>query len=145
MRERESPTITGIGVSPGRVLGPVVLMPQPIAQPPVGRHLAIGQDRDVAADRITTASAQVRRDLTDAAARARGKSRELLETTALMATDPELIAALHGGGCTTAVSRPSEPSGTQRARCATTSRPSVAWSRSGPATSVTSATGSSPR
>ncbi len=104
MRERESPTITGIGVSPGRVLGPVVLMPQPIAQPPVGRHLAIGQDRDVAADRITTASAQVRRDLTDAAARARGKSRELLETTALMATDPELIAAarrrVHDGGLT---------------------------------------------
>jgi phosphotransferase system enzyme I (PtsI) len=88
VRERESPTITGIGVSAGRVLGPVVLMSQPIAEPPAGRHLAIGQDRDVAADRITTASAEVQRDLMDAATRATGKSRELLETTALMAADP---------------------------------------------------------
>lgn len=104
VRERESPTITGIGVSAGRVLGPVVLMSQPIAEPPAGRHLAIGQDRDVAADRITTASAEVQRDLMDAATRATGKSRELLETTALMAADPELIAAarrrVHNDGLT---------------------------------------------
>jgi len=91
VRERESPTITGIGVSPGRVVGPVVLMPAPIAEPAISDRIAVGVDRATSAQRITTASAQVRDELTSAAAHASGKSRELLEATAMMAADPLLV------------------------------------------------------
>jgi len=92
VRQRRNPTITGIGVSPGRVVGPVVLMPQPIAEPPSGRRLAPGEDPEVAADRISAAAARVRDDLAGAALRTSGKSRELLEATSLMAADPTLVA-----------------------------------------------------
>jgi len=91
VRERESPTITGIGVSPGRVVGPVVLMPAPIAEPAISDRLAVGDDRTTSAQRITTASAQVRDELRSAAAHASGKSRDLLEATAMMAADPLLV------------------------------------------------------
>jgi phosphoenolpyruvate-protein phosphotransferase (PTS system enzyme I) len=52
-----SPTvITGIGVSPGRVVAPAVLMPDPIAEPPSGRRLPPGTDYVAVSKRIGAAS-----------------------------------------------------------------------------------------
>ena len=49
----EHPTvIAGIGVSPGRVVAPAVLMPDPVAEPPSGRRLPPGTDYAAAATRI---------------------------------------------------------------------------------------------
>ena len=58
-----SPTvITGIGVSPGRVVAPAVLMPDPIAEPPSGRRLPPGTDYAAVSKRIGAASEVVRFD-----------------------------------------------------------------------------------
>jgi phosphotransferase system enzyme I (PtsI) len=84
--------ITGIGVSPGRVAGVVVAMPTPVAEPPAGSTLGADDDADAAAERIAAASVLVQADLVEAAARASGTGREVLETTAMMAADPTLVS-----------------------------------------------------
>ena len=56
-----SPTvITGIGVSPGRVVAPAVLMPDPIAEPPSGRRLPPGTDYAAVSKRTTSEAAPMR-------------------------------------------------------------------------------------
>ena len=88
-----SPTvITGIGVSPGRVVAPAVLMPDPIAEPPSGRRLPPGTDYAAEAKRIGAASEVVRAALDAAADRAQGESADLLHATAAIAADPTLVA-----------------------------------------------------
>lgn len=84
--------VTGIGVSPGRVVAPAVLMPDPVPEPPVGARLAPGADVVAQAARIDEASQQVRAVLDDAAARAEGESADLLQATAAIAADPTLVA-----------------------------------------------------
>jgi phosphotransferase system enzyme I (PtsI) len=91
--EPQQHRLTGIGVSPGRASGPVVAMPDPVAEPPAGATLAQGADLDQAAERITTAAHSAQTDLEQAASRASGAGREVLETTAMMAADPTLVAA----------------------------------------------------
>jgi len=88
----EHPTvITGIGVSPGRVVAPAVLMPDPVAEPPSGRRLPPGTDYAAEAKRIGAASEVVRAALDAAADRAQGESADLLHTTAAIASDPTLV------------------------------------------------------
>ncbi|HEY9411879.1 MAG TPA: phosphoenolpyruvate--protein phosphotransferase [Jiangellaceae bacterium] len=85
--------ITGVGVSPGRAVGPIVRMPDPIAEPPAGQRLAEGADPDAEAERVAQAADQVRADLDRRAAAARGDAKAVLEATALMAADPSLVGA----------------------------------------------------
>ena len=88
-----SPTvITGIGVSPGRVVAPAVLMPDPVAEPPSGRRLPPGTDYAAVSKRIGAASEVVRAALDAAADRAQGESADLLHATAAIAADPTLVA-----------------------------------------------------
>jgi phosphoenolpyruvate-protein phosphotransferase/dihydroxyacetone kinase phosphotransfer subunit len=79
-----------IGVSPGRVVGPAFRMPDPIAEPDPTRRIP-DTERPAAVTRLTSAAAdvaeQIRRRSTAA-----GTVRQLLEATATIATDPELVA-----------------------------------------------------
>ncbi|MGN8245837.1 phosphoenolpyruvate--protein phosphotransferase [Cellulomonas soli] len=85
--------ISGIGVSPGRVVGPAVRMPDPVAEPPSGRRLPPGADQQAAAEAIAAASVRVREALDAAAERAtEPDSRDLLHATAAIAADPTLVA-----------------------------------------------------
>ncbi|MGH8824739.1 MAG: phosphoenolpyruvate--protein phosphotransferase [Jiangellaceae bacterium] len=87
------PEVTGVGVSPGRAIAPLVHMPRPVAEPAADARLA--PDADVAAEkeRIATAAAHVRDDLDARAERATGDGKAVLEATALMAADPTLVGA----------------------------------------------------
>jgi len=88
----EHPTvISGIGVSPGRVVAPAVLMPDPVAEPPSGRRLPPGTDYAAEAKRIGQASEVVRAELDAAADRAEGDSADVLHATAAIAADPSLV------------------------------------------------------
>ncbi len=84
---------TGIGVSPGQGSGPVVSMPDPIAEPVAGTALAQGADVEQAAQSIAKASSLAQAALQEAASRASGAGKEVLETTAMMAADPTLVTA----------------------------------------------------
>jgi phosphoenolpyruvate-protein phosphotransferase/dihydroxyacetone kinase phosphotransfer subunit len=79
-----------IGVSPGRVVGPAFRMPDPIAEPDPTLRIP-DTERPAAVTRLTSAAAdvaeQIRRRSTAA-----GTVRQLLEATATIATDPELVA-----------------------------------------------------
>ena len=63
MASEEQRTITGIGVCPGKVVGPVVLLLEPLAEPSPGVRLSPSADLRAEADRIPVAAAQVQADL----------------------------------------------------------------------------------
>ena len=83
-----------IGVSPGRVIGPALRMPEPVAEPDPSIRLPEA-DRPAAVERLAKVAADVASQLRDRSSAA-GTVGELLEATALMATDPELIARATG-------------------------------------------------
>ena len=83
--------ITGVGVSPGRAAGPIVMMPPPVPEPAPGLRLA-DETAEEATSRTAAASTQVRTRLEELAAGAAGEARTVLETTAMMAADPTLLA-----------------------------------------------------
>jgi phosphoenolpyruvate-protein phosphotransferase (PTS system enzyme I) len=83
--------LVGIGVSRGQAVGPVVHMPGPIVEPPLGPGLPDGASAAALAERITAASGRVRDELTARAASARGDGKAILEAAALMAVDPILV------------------------------------------------------
>ncbi|AIY02120.1 phosphoenolpyruvate-protein phosphotransferase [Arthrobacter sp. PAMC 25486] len=83
----------GVGVFRGRVIGPVRHMPPALAEPPVGEKLESSTAPETAAASLKSAGATVKAQLQERAARADGAGREVLEATALMATDPMLIKA----------------------------------------------------
>lgn len=83
--------ITGVGVSPGRAVAPLVWMPDPVAEPRADLRLADDADPVAEAGRIADAAAEVRADLERRAGRARGDGQAVLEATALMAADPTLV------------------------------------------------------
>lgn len=85
--------IAGVGVSPGRAVGPLVWMPDPVTEPPADARLSIDADGAAESDRIAAAAAAVKADLEVRAAAASGDAQEILETTALMAADPTLVQA----------------------------------------------------
>lgn len=83
---------TGVGVCPGRVIGPVLHMPQSISEPPAGeRHGDDGPESAVAS--LKAASKAVQGELKSRAAAAKGDGRAVLQATSLMAADPMLLKA----------------------------------------------------
>ncbi|WP_026531162.1 phosphoenolpyruvate--protein phosphotransferase [Haematomicrobium sanguinis] len=89
----------GIGVSPGRVIGPVARMGDPVAEPRADQPLST--TAELATEQLKAASARVAEDLKARASRASGDGKAVLEATALMASDPMLIksaAKLIAGG-----------------------------------------------
>lgn len=87
--------VSGVGVSPGRSVGPLVRMPDPIAEPSAGGSVA-EDERESAAAGIADAAAAVKADLENRAAHARDEAKPLLEATAMMAADPTLLNAAKG-------------------------------------------------
>ncbi|WP_269937838.1 putative PEP-binding protein [Arthrobacter sp. HY1533] len=83
----------GVGVFRGRVIGPVRHMPPALAEPPAGEKLESSTAPETAAASLKSAGATVKAALQERASRADGAGKEVLEATALMATDPMLIKA----------------------------------------------------
>ncbi|BCT74520.1 phosphoenolpyruvate-protein phosphotransferase [Sinomonas cyclohexanicum] len=81
----------GVGVTPGRVVGPVRQMPAPVREPEAGAGLPAGSTAEAEAERIRTASKAVQASLKARAAGASGDAKGVLEATALMAADPMLV------------------------------------------------------
>ncbi|RJQ83367.1 phosphoenolpyruvate--protein phosphotransferase [Pseudonocardiaceae bacterium YIM PH 21723] len=79
----------GVGVSPGRAVGPVVKVAEALVEPAVGGAVT---DIDAEAGRILPASEAVAARLRAKAETVEGESRTLLETTAAMAADPSLLS-----------------------------------------------------
>jgi phosphotransferase system enzyme I (PtsI) len=84
---------TGVGVSPGRIIGTVRQMPKPVREPPSGERLAPSMTVDEATISLRAASKVVQAELQGRATAATGASKAVLEATALMAADPMLIKA----------------------------------------------------
>ncbi|MDH6237672.1 phosphoenolpyruvate--protein phosphotransferase [Cryobacterium sp. CG_9.6] len=85
-------TYTGVGVSPGRIIGSVRQMPRAVSEPPAGERLT-HESPEAATDALRAAAKSVQAVLNDRAAGAAGAGRQVLEATALMAADPMLIKA----------------------------------------------------
>lgn len=81
----------GVGVSPGRVIGPVRQMPRHISEPPAGEQLPGGTTAEEATEALKAAAAAVHDELKARALRAAGDGKAVLEATALMAKDTMLI------------------------------------------------------
>ncbi|MDO4900324.1 phosphoenolpyruvate--protein phosphotransferase [Actinomyces sp.] len=84
--------LSGIGVSPGLVAGPVARMAPGIAEPDIAT-LEPSRDTEAECDRIAAAAQTVKKGLELSAAEAKGDGRTLLETTAQMAADPTLTSS----------------------------------------------------
>jgi len=82
---REQP----IGVSPGRVVGPALRMPDPITEPDPAIQISEAE-RPSAIKRLGNVAADVAEQLRSRSTAA-GTVGQLLEATAVMATDPDLI------------------------------------------------------
>lgn len=90
---QQSPVqLSGIGVSPGLVAGPVACMAPGIPEPAV-EVLDPARDVDQECLRIADAAQQVKKGLELSALQAKGEGRALLETTAQMAADPTLTSS----------------------------------------------------
>jgi len=95
-----STTLSGIGVSPGLVAGPVARMAPPIPEPEIAT-LEPSRDIEKECERIALAAQRVKKGLELSAAEAKAEARTLLETTAQMAADPtptSTAPALGGDG-----------------------------------------------
>ncbi|MBD2762853.1 phosphoenolpyruvate--protein phosphotransferase [Kocuria sp. cx-116] len=81
---------TGVGVSPGRVIAPLIPMAPPVAAPPEAEPLE--GEPESAVERLSQAAASVKTELQQRAERARSEAAaEVLKATALMAGDKALI------------------------------------------------------
>ncbi|MFC0672786.1 phosphoenolpyruvate--protein phosphotransferase [Brachybacterium hainanense] len=92
---------TGVAVSAGRVVGEVLTMAPPVAEPPAGQAPTAGADAASESERIPAAAASVQAQLERRAERATGGGKAVLEATAQMASDPTLVQsaqALVAGG-----------------------------------------------
>lgn len=79
-----------LGVSPGRAVGPVVRMPEPLQAPAPTTPLA-ESERAAAADRLNAACAAVAATLRERAASVTGEPRDVLEAAAMLADDPATV------------------------------------------------------
>jgi phosphotransferase system enzyme I (PtsI) len=86
-------TFTGVGVSPGRIIGPVRQMPHPISEPPSGERLPEGVTAEEATAALKSAAKSVHDGLKARAETVSGDGKAVLEATALMATDTMLLKA----------------------------------------------------
>jgi phosphoenolpyruvate-protein phosphotransferase/dihydroxyacetone kinase phosphotransfer subunit len=85
----EPPTLHPMGVSPGRVVGPALRMPDPIAEPDATFRIP-ETERHAAVTRLRNAATEVAEQLRGRSSAA-GTVGQLLEATAAIATDPELL------------------------------------------------------
>ncbi|GAB3542979.1 phosphoenolpyruvate--protein phosphotransferase [Arthrobacter tecti] len=83
-------TFVGVGVSPGRVIGPVRQMPRPVAEPPAGERWSDTTVDDETAHLLAAAKA-VQAELRGRAESATGDAKAVLDATAMMAADPMLL------------------------------------------------------
>lgn len=81
-----------MGVSPGCVVGPVVHMPAPLAEPDASQPLAHDL-RAEEAERIAAAAASVGSSLRERSQRVSHQGRAVLDAAALFAADPALLQA----------------------------------------------------
>ncbi|MHC6175228.1 phosphoenolpyruvate--protein phosphotransferase [Glutamicibacter sp. X7] len=81
----------GVGVSAGRVIGPVLRMPDPVAAPADGAPLPEGASVETETQRLADAAAEVAAQLKERAAHATGNAQAVLKATALMAADRSLL------------------------------------------------------
>ncbi|KNC16343.1 phosphoenolpyruvate-protein phosphotransferase [Arthrobacter sp. RIT-PI-e] len=81
----------GVGVSAGRVIGPVRHMPKPVGEPPAGERLEDPEGTDQAVAALKSASRAVQEDLKRRASLAKGDAQAVLQATSLMAADPMLL------------------------------------------------------
>ena len=84
-----------LGVSPGRAVGPVVRMPEPLAAPVASVPLP-ESGRAAAAARIDAATTAVAASLRARAERVTGDSRQILEAAAMLAADPSNLETARG-------------------------------------------------
>ncbi|MCC3276239.1 phosphoenolpyruvate--protein phosphotransferase [Arthrobacter sp. zg-Y20] len=84
-------TFQGVGVSAGRVVGPVQQMPKPVQEPPAGGQGASILDAEAAELRLRAAAKAVQTQLRDRALTTTGDGKKILEASAAMAADPMLI------------------------------------------------------
>ncbi len=82
---------SGVGVSPGRVIGTIRQMPKPVSEPPKGERLREGVTPEEAAAALRSATKAVQAELKQRSETASGDARAVLEATAMMATDPMLV------------------------------------------------------
>ncbi|MGO2659652.1 phosphoenolpyruvate--protein phosphotransferase [Mycetocola reblochoni] len=85
-------TITGVGVSPGRVIGPVRRMAEPVAAPAESEQRDPGRSADDEKARLAGAVDSVVAELGRRAEHAAPDAAAVLSTTAMMAADPTLTA-----------------------------------------------------
>ncbi|MBZ2196178.1 phosphoenolpyruvate--protein phosphotransferase [Occultella gossypii] len=83
-----STRLQGVGVSPGRAAGPTVRLAAGVPEPPL-RRSPVPPEESVAA--LTAAADAVATELRARAETVTGTAKEVLETTAQIATDPTLI------------------------------------------------------
>ncbi|MBB4071361.1 phosphoenolpyruvate--protein phosphotransferase [Canibacter oris] len=81
-----------LGVSAGRVYGPVLRMGEPLREP-AATTIADTAAREAAAQKLGAAFTEVQTQLTAQAAAASGHTAEILQATAMFAADPALRAA----------------------------------------------------
>jgi multiphosphoryl transfer protein len=89
-RAFDGPSSHPIGVSPGRVVGPALRLPDPITEPDPSVSVP-ATERPAAVERLASAAAEVADQLRGRVSAA-GTVGELLEATAAIAADPELLA-----------------------------------------------------
>lgn len=83
-------TFSGVGVSPGRVIGPVLQMPGAVSEPPAGEKW-VESTVDAETARLKSGAKNVQAELRSRAALVSGDAKAVLEATALMAADPMLL------------------------------------------------------
>jgi phosphotransferase system enzyme I (PtsI) len=81
----------GVGVSPGRVIGPVRHMPAPVSEPPAGERHDSPDAPEQAVTDLKAASKAVQEELKRRAGLAKGDAQAVLQATSLMAADPMLL------------------------------------------------------
>jgi phosphotransferase system enzyme I (PtsI) len=81
----------GVGVSPGRVIGPVLHMPKPVDEPPAGERHDTPDAPEGAVAALKSASKVVQEELKRRAGIATGDAKAVLQATSLMAADPMLL------------------------------------------------------
>lgn len=85
-----------VGVSPGRVVGPALLVPAGLTEPDPTVVLP-ASDRPAAAGRCDAAAAAVESDLRERASHLTAEGRDILDAIASMARDPALASAIRTG------------------------------------------------